>query len=319
MSDHTPIAMSVHVVHGKRPGPVVFVSAAVHGDEIIGVEVARRLLQNKALSRLRGTLLVVPIVNTFGFMNQSRYLPDRRDLNRSFPGTESGSMAGRIANLFFTEVVQKSDYGIDLHSAAIHRTNLPQIRIAPRDRAGMDLARVFGAPVTLLAKVREGSLRHAAAEHGTKVLLFEAGESLRFDEMAIRAGTSGILRVLRHLDMISGRGIAQPKENPVICYRSRWQRSPAGGLLRSYKRTGTFVKKGEVLGIISDPFGEVEQQVKAQIDGIIIGRTNLPVVYEGDGLYHLAEAKSENEAIDTIESLVTQLENDPFYDEDEII
>ena len=152
LTDHTPVTMSVHVIHGKKPGPVMFVSAAIHGDEVIGVEIVRRLLRTPTLDRMAGTLLAIPIVNTFGFLNQSRYLPDRRDLNRVFPGSAAGSLAARLANLFLTEIVGRSDFGIDLHSAAIHRTNLPQVRISPGSDRMRHMAEVFGAPVIITSK-----------------------------------------------------------------------------------------------------------------------------------------------------------------------
>ena len=215
LSDHTPVTMSVQVVHGRLPGPTLFVSAAVHGDEVIGVEIVRRLLRAPSLDRLKGTLLAIPIVNAFGFMNHSRYLPDRRDLNRSFPGSAKGSLAGRLAYMFMKEIVARSDVGIDLHSAAIHRTNLPQIRVSPSKPDTMTLAEVFGAPLILTSKVRDGSLRQAAQQKGVDILLYEAGEGLRFDEFAVRAGVTGILRVMRHLEMVSAKGIAKPKSAPI--------------------------------------------------------------------------------------------------------
>ncbi|WP_417686000.1 succinylglutamate desuccinylase/aspartoacylase family protein [Roseibium sp.] len=319
LSDHTPVSMSVHVIHGRRPGPVVFVSAAVHGDEVIGVEIARRVLRASNLDNLKGTLLVIPIVNAFGFLNHSRYLPDRRDLNRSFPGSERGSLAGRLANLFMVEIVSRCDYGIDLHSAAIHRTNLPQIRVSPSRPETMDLAEAFGAPVILTSKLREGSLRQAAQEKGVDILLYEAGEGLRFDEMAIRAGVSGILRVLRKLDMVSGKGITKPKATPIRTTSSSWVRAPAGGLLRPFKSAGEVVAVGDLLGIVSDPFGEVEREIVARFGGLIIGRTNLPVVNEGDGLFHIAEVRRKDDAEGTVDSLASQLIADPLFDEDEII
>ena len=318
LSDHTPVAMSVHVVHGRRPGPTLFVSAAVHGDEVIGVEIARRLLRAPQLELLRGTLLVVPIVNTFGFLNHSRYLPDRRDLNRCFPGHEHGSLAGRLANLFMTEIVERSDFGIDLHSAAIHRTNLPQIRVSPSKDDTMKLAEAFGAPVVIVAKLRDGSLRKAAKAQGVDVLLYEAGEGLRFDEFSARAGVAGILRVMHSLGMVGGRGPSRPKARPVRASSSGWIRAPAGGLLRTFKATGEQIAEGDILGAISDPFGEQETEVTSTIGGIIVGRTNLPVVNEGDALFHVAETNRAR-AVATIESLVNQLEADPMFDEDEII
>ncbi|EFL87685.1 succinylglutamate desuccinylase/aspartoacylase family protein [Ahrensia sp. R2A130] len=319
LSDHTPVTLSVHVVHGKRPGPVLFVSAAVHGDEVIGAEIVRRLLRTPALRSIRGTLLAIPIVNAFGLMNHSRYLPDRRDLNRSFPGSPKGSLASRLAHLFLTEIVERSDLGIDLHSAAVHRTNLPQVRVTPDRPEVMELAHVFGAPLTLTSKIRPGSLRDAADKKGVNILLYEAGEGLRFDEFAVRAGVSGILRIMRHLDMIPG--IATPKRKlPTIVSRSSsWLRAPAGGLLRSHKNIGEAVTEGDILGTISDPFGEEETPVVAEFSGLMIGRTHLPIVNEGDGLFHVARIGSDIPAEKRIDGLTSELEDDVLLDEDEII
>lgn len=318
LSDHTPVSMSVHVVHGRRPGPTLFVSAAVHGDEVIGVEIARRLLRAPQLDKLKGTLLVIPIVNAFGFLNHSRYLPDRRDLNRSFPGYESGSLAGRLAHLFMKEIVERSDFGIDLHSAGIHRTNMPQIRVSPSSDQTLAYADAFGAPVVIMAKLRDGSLRKAAQERGIDVLLFEGGEGLRFDEPSARAGVAGILRVLNAMKMIPRKGVAPAREKPVRTVSSSWQRAPAGGLLRGFRGTGEFVEPGDLLGQISDPFGEVETDVVSESSGLIVGRTNLPVVNEGDALFHIAETNSTT-AETTVDALVSQLDRDPMFDEDEII
>lgn len=318
LSDHTPVTMSVHVVHGRRPGPTLFVSAAVHGDEVIGVEIARRLLRSPQLDTLRGTLLVVPIVNAFGFLNHSRYLPDRRDLNRTFPGREHGSLAGRLAHLFMSEIVLRSNFGIDLHSAAIHRTNMPQIRVSPSADKTLHYADVFGAPVVIVAKLRDGSLRKAAQDKGVDVLLYEAGEGLRFDEVSARAGLAGILRVMNAMEMISKKGVSKPRTKPVRATSSTWQRAPAGGLMRGFKATGEFVTVGELLGVISDPFGESEADVVSDVTGVIVGRTNLPIVNEGDALFHVAETKT-TKAEEKIETLSDQLQGDPMFDEDEII
>lgn len=319
MSDHTPVTLSVHVVHGRRPGPVMFVSAAIHGDEIIGVEIVRRLLRAKNLDTMAGTLLAIPIVNSLGFMNHSRYLPDRRDLNRCFPGSPKGSLAARLANLFMNEIVKKADIGIDLHSAAIHRTNLSQIRVSPTKPETMELAKVFGAPVIVTSKVREGSLRHAAQEEGVEILLYEAGEGLRFDEFAVRAGVSGILRVMKQQKMISARGVPALKTASILSKSSYWLRAPAGGLLRTYRTTGEEVAEGDVVGVVADPFGEVETEVIATQGGLIIGRANLPIVNEGDALFHVAKHRLSSTAEDKIESLMDQLDAEPLFDEDEII
>jgi len=318
LSDHTPVNLSVRVLHGARKGPTLFVSAAVHGDEVMGVEICRRLLQSPLLERLRGTLLVVPIVNTFGFHNRSRYLPDRRDLNRSFPGYARGSLASRLAEIFLDTVVKRSDLGIDLHSAAVHRTNLPQVRITPGNERLVRLAEAFGAPVVLTSPLREGSLRAEARKAGIDVLLFEAGEGLRFDEMAARVGVMGILRILREMEMLPAKGIAKPRARPLFSSQSSWVRAPAGGLLRSFRGDGDVVRDGDVIAAVTDPFGEVETEVVAPSAGIIIGRAVLPVVNEGDALFHLAEAPHAR-AADTVGELASQLETSPLFDEDEII
>ncbi|WP_069300811.1 succinylglutamate desuccinylase/aspartoacylase family protein [Neptunicoccus sediminis] len=319
LADHTPVSLSAHVIHGAKDGPTVFASAGVHGDEVIGVEILRRLLQFEGLNRLRGTLIVVPIVNTYGFLMRSRYLPDRRDLNRSFPGTSKGSLASRLAHIFLEDLVSRCDLGIDLHSAAIHRTNLPQIRVSKGSERLMELAQVFGPPVILTSGLREGSLRQAAQEKGVEVLLYEAGEGLRFDEMAVRAGVAGILRVLRHLDMVAAKGIAKPKEQPIFCAGSSWVRAPAGGLIRIFKGDGDVVEEGETLAVVSDPFGEAEAELRAPMSGVIIGRAVLPVVNEGDAIFHIASVSSTQDTEDTVEGLAQQLELDPLFDEDEII
>jgi len=316
LSDHTPVGLAVHVIHGRKPGPVLFVSAAIHGDEVIGVEIVRRLLKAKALASMAGTLLAVPIVNSFGFHNHSRYLPDRRDLNRSFPGVSEGSMASRLAHIFMTEIVERSDVGIDLHSAAIHRQNLPQIRLTPGNDRLARLGRAFGAPVMVPAKLREGSLRMAAEAAGVDVLLYEGGQGLRFDELAARAGVSGILRVMQHLRMIGARGAPKLRHASVMASNSHWYRAPAGGIFRGYVPVGAAVVPGTVLGAISDPFGEAETEIRAGARGIVIGRSNMPTVYEGDALFHIAETSRAEHAA---EGVSAHLEAAPLYDEDEII
>ena len=319
LSDHTPATMSVHVVHGRRSGPALFVSAAVHGDEIIGVEIIRRLLHAKQLERLRGTLLAIPVVNSFGFINRSRYLPDRRDLNRSFPGFAKGSLAGRLAHIFMREVVTRSDFGIDLHSAAVNRINLPQIRVSPSKPETLERARAFGAPLVLSSKIRDGSLRQAAQEAGIDVLVYEAGEALRFDEISVRTGVAGILRVMRSMDMIAGKGVPKLRARSIRSSSSYWVRAPAGGLLRSYKAIGEQIGNHDTLGVISDPFGETEVEVLPEDAGLLIGRTNLPVVNEGDGIFHIARVRRAEDAESTIDSMATDLEEHPMFDEDEII
>jgi len=193
---NTPVVLPVQVVNGKESGPRIFVSAALHGDEIIGVEIIRRLLKLPALDDLRGTLLAIPVVNTLAFLHQSRYLPDRRDLNRSFPGSESGSLAARLANLFIKEVVSRCDYGIDLHTGAVRRPNLPQIRGDLANPETLRLCQAFGVPLVLNSEPTEGTLREYTTKKGIPVILYESSEALTFAEVCIRIGVQGVLNVL---------------------------------------------------------------------------------------------------------------------------
>lgn len=319
MSDHTPATLSVQVIHGRREGPAMFVSAAVHGDEIIGVEIVRRLARATALRRIAGTILLIPIVNTFGFIGQSRYLPDRRDLNRSFPGSTKGSLAARLAQLFLTEVINRCDYGIDLHSAAVHRVNLPQIRIDLRDERARELADAFAPPVILGSALRNGSMRFAARECGVPVMVFEAGEGLRFDEFAIRVGVQGVLRVMSHLGMIGKGAIRASSARSPVARKSEWQRATEGGILRASRKVGDFVHEDDVLGLISDPFGGWEAEVRATVEGLIIGCANLPIVNQGDALFNIAHFSKTDVSDSAISTLEEEFENDPLLDEDEIV
>ena len=290
----TPLSMPVHVIRGRKDGPRLFVSAVIHGDELNGVEIIRRLMKLPVLKRLRGTLITIPIVNIYGVIHHSRYLPDRRDLNRSFPGSEKGSMAARLAHLFMREIVANSTHGIDLHTGAIHRENLPQVRANLSDAETSDLANVFGVPVLIDANVRDGSLRGAAAsESGIPMLLYEAGEGLRFDEISIRAGLSGIRNVMRKLEMLPpSRAKRRSPPKPYVARASSWARAPSSGIFRSLTPLGALVEEGGVLGYVADPFADQQTPMHAGFSGIVIGRSNLPLVHEGDALYHIARFKN---------------------------
>jgi predicted deacylase len=304
---HTPLTVPVHVVSGRKAGPRLFISAAIHGDEINGVEIIRRFLKLPALKRLRGTIIAIPIVNVHGLINHSRYLPDRRDLNRSFPGSEKGSLAARLANTFMKEIVEKSTHGIDLHTGAIHRDNLPQIRANLDDEETERLARSFNAPVIISSNLRDGSLRESASEYGIPMLLYEAGEALRFDEVSIRAGVKGIINVMRELEMLPpSRSTRKKHIEPVVARSSYWVRAPDSGILRAMIPLGARVKKNTLLGVVADPFGETEANVRALYSGIVIGRTNLPLVNEGDALYHIARF----EDIEEIEAKVDEFQEE---------
>lgn len=304
---HTPMTMPVHVVNGKKPGPRLFVSAAIHGDEINGVEIIRRLLKLPALKRLHGCLIAVPIVNVYGLVQHSRYLPDRRDLNRSFPGSDKGSLTARLANLFMTEIVNNSTHGIDLHTGALHRDNLPHIRGNFDHIETGQMAHAFGVPVMLNADLRDGSLRQVAADQKIPFIVYEAGEALRFNDVCIRAGLRGIVEVMRHLEMLPPSKSKHTRRvfNPVVARSSSWARAPVSGIFRVTAALGARVHKDSVLGVIADPFGEKETQVTASVGGVIIGRLNLPLVNEGDALFHIACF----EKADTVAARVEEFHN----------
>lgn len=302
---NTQLSMPVHVINGRHAGPTVFITAAVHGDELNGVEIIKRFLRLSALKRLRGCLLAVPVVNVFGFINRSRYLPDRRDLNRAFPGREKGSIAARLAHIVATELVANSDYGLDLHTGAIERTNLPQIRGNLSNPEVLRLANEFGAPVIIDANLRDGSLRQFAAENDVPMLLYESGEALRFDELSIRAGIRGISRVLRALDMLPKRSTKRPPIAPIQAMRTTWVRAPSSGIVRTECRLGQRVTSDQLLATISDPFGELEIDVPASTSGIVIGRSTSPLSHEGDALFHLAEVADSKEARATVDEFHT--------------
>lgn len=307
---HAGLTMPVHVVCGRRPGPTLCVSAAIHGDELNGVEIIRRLLNLPALRNIRGTLVAVPIVNVHGFLRHSRYLPDRRDLNRSFPGSASGSVAARLAHVFVNEILKPADYAIDLHTGAVHRPNLPQIRADLGDAETRRLAEAFGCPVMVDASMREGSLREYAHTQGIPLLLYEAGEALRFDELAIRAGVRGVTGVLRELGMVARRGRRKPPRKPVIALDSNWVRAPESGILRSAVDLGERVVEGQILARIADPFGEQEVEVRSGHAGIVIGRSNLPLANAGDALYHVAQVQAVRRVADVVEAFQNEHEPD---------
>ncbi|GHC45643.1 succinylglutamate desuccinylase/aspartoacylase family protein [Roseibacillus persicicus] len=282
--------LPVHVIQGKKEGPVLLLTGAVHGDELNGIEIIRRILTNNTLRSLRGTVLAIPVVNVPAFGDRSRYLPDRRDLNRLFPGGEGGSVGGRIARALTESVIPHADVVIDLHTGAVNRPNLPQLRVTRGDQASMDLAKVFAAPATLLAGERDGSFRTECRKAGKPCLLFEGGEAMRLDASSIKYGLRGITRVMRHLGMLpKARGLTKAIET-VFCPRSGWERSPSGGLFTPLMALGRAAHVGDTLGFVADVSGGGEQPVISTRNGILIGRTNEGVADEGDALFHIAEA-----------------------------
>lgn len=280
-------AMPVVVVHGAHPGPTVWVNAAIHGDELNGIAIIRRLLGAIDAKDLSGTVIAVPIVNVFGLVQESRYLPDRRDLNRAFPGSPRGSLAARLAHLFFETVVRRCSLGIDFHTGSNGRCNLPQIRCNLDDPTTRRFAEAFGSPLLLHSNLRDGSLRAAGSELGIPVLLFEAGEAMRFDVASVQAGVDGSLRVLHELGMVS----ASPpqSEHPITARKSKWIRASRSGFCHLSVGLGERVEKGRIVAVIADTLGKSSVAIKARQAGIVIGRLNTALVHQGDALVHLAQ------------------------------
>ena len=285
--DFTSLHIPIEVIRGYKEGPVLFLSGAIHGDEINGSEIIRRVISKLNLNTMVGTVIAAPVINVFGFNTKSRYLPDRRDLNRSFPGSKTGSLAAQMAKIFMNEIVSKATHGIDFHTGAVHRFNVPQIRACIEDPKTKSLAKAFNAKVIINSKLRDGSLREAARKKGVTTLLFEGGEALRFDEDVIKSGVKGTLSVLNYLGMIPSPKYKQSCDS-AIAKDSFWVRSPCGGSMKTMKKAGENVVKGDCLAEIQDLLGKEKIEVKAPSSGIIIGRTRLPLVNKGDALFHIA-------------------------------
>ncbi|RMH35886.1 MAG: succinylglutamate desuccinylase [Gammaproteobacteria bacterium] len=306
---HDTITMPTLVICGKRKGPTLLVTAAIHGDEINGVEIVRRLLYASWARRVRGCLIAIPIVNVFGVMQRSRYLPDRRDLNRCFPGSASGSLGARMAHFLTEDVLKKVDMAIDLHTGAIGRTNLPQIRVSPDNPTAMEMALAFGAPVVLTSELKEGTFRNAGDALGIPVITYEAGEALRYDQPSIIAGVNGVRNVLEQVGMIRTR-VRKKKIQPAVAPSSSWVRSPTDGFFRTVTQLGARIRKGDILGYVSGPLKMDETAIVAPFSGIIVGQNQIPQVYEGEALYHVARFERVTEAeaaVDKFQATMTDM------------
>ncbi|RDV17045.1 succinylglutamate desuccinylase [Pontibacter diazotrophicus] len=282
----TVIEIPIYVFRSVHDGPVVLLMAGMHGDEVNGTEIVRRMLSKKMLYPLKGTIIAVPVLNIYGFLNFSREVPDGKDVNRSFPGNRDGSLASRVAYRFMKEIIPYVDYGLDFHTGGSSRANYPQLRCVLADSRNEELARAFGAPFILNSPYRQGSLRKEAAKLGKSIMVYETGESLRFDEKGISLGIEGTCRVLHHLGMMTN--FTPPHEESVVCMKDIWLRAKNAGLWRSYVRLGEYIKKNQNIGSITDPYGEMEVRLNAPASGYIVGLNNMPVVNQGDALMHIS-------------------------------
>lgn len=285
LPSHTDINTPIYVARGLEEGPVLALTAGMHGDEINGMEIVRRMLDIGHNRPKRGVTVCMPIVNVYGFLNYSRDVPDGKDINRSFPGTKNGSLASRVAYNLMREVIPSIDVGIDFHTGGAMRTNYPQVRAVLKDSTNAELANAFHAPFTIDAPFRPNSLRKEASKKGKNIIVYEGGESLRFDQQAIDEGISGTLRLMKHLNMIDWA--PDPLDENRVIWNTSWIRARNAGLFQSNVKCGQLVHQGEWVGTITDPFGEFKEQVSAPETGYVIGLNNIPVINVGDALMHL--------------------------------
>lgn len=285
LPSHTQIDTPIYVSRSKEEGPTLALMAGMHGDEINGTEIVRRIIDQGLNKVERGTVVCMPVINVYGFINYSREVPDGKDVNRSFPGSKSGSLASRVAYHLMNDVVPFIDYGVDFHTGGAMRSNYPQIRTVLREPHNVELANAFCAPFTIDSPFRSNSLRSEAFRKGKSILVFEGGESLRFDMQAIEEGVSGTQRLMKHLGMIDLA--PEPKELNRVIWSTSWIRAQHAGLFQPNVQSGQLVHRGEWVGTITDPFGEFKEEVKATETGYVIGLNNSPVISAGDALMHL--------------------------------
>ena len=284
----TRLSIQVHVFRSKKPGPTTLILAGVHGDEINGVEIVRRVLNDKIVNKInKGSIIIIPLLNVYGFINFNRYVPDGKDVNRSFPGTKNGSLASRIAGTLTKHILPLVDYIFDFHTGGDSRYNYPQIRYSRSDNKSKKLAQVFAAQYIIQSGIIVKSLRKIARDLKIPMLIFEGGESTRLNESAIKMGYNGLLRCLIHLGHISMVGIPVPDQKPILIKKTTWVRASFSGIFLWKEKSGAKVSKGDKLGSINDPNGQKNVSVVANKNGYIIGHNNASVVNQGDALFHI--------------------------------
>ena len=284
----TRINIMAHVYRSKKPGPTSLILAGVHGDEINGIEIVRRILKTKKLRRIRrGSVIVIPLLNIYGFINYNRYVPDGKDVNRSFPGTQIGSLASRIARTLTKNILPLTDYIFDFHTGGDFRYNYPQVRYSRTDNTALELSKIFSPPFIIQSGMIPKSLRKVAKDLKIPMVVFEGGESVRLNGGAIHAGYQGLLRCLAYLGHIKSDDTNPPNNKPILITKTTWIRASFSGIFLWTQSSGTKVYKGEKLGSINDPNGLKSISVTAKQEGYIIGHNNASVVNQGDALFHI--------------------------------
>lgn len=291
-----PLHIPMHVIHGKKDGPRVLICATLYGDEANGIDIVHRLLETRLLKNLTGTLICVPVMNVYGLINHTRLLPDGHDLADSFPGSEKGSFASRLAHLFTSEIINLMTHCINIRSGVPHIYKLPQVYYHPEDPAATQLAHVFGAPIVRPSNEKTGFFYSEQGTPKRPTLIYEGGEAHRSDEYSVKIGLKGIIRVLKDLGMVKIKNTKPSENNFVLAKKTKWIHAPGSGIFQVKKNVGSHVSKGEILATIADPFGSLQQyEVTAQGEGILTSITTYPHVFEGQRLMELALTKEEHD------------------------
>lgn len=283
----TSIQVPVIVERAKEDGPTIVLMAGVHGDEINGVEIIRTVIRKKFNKPIKGTIICIPILNIFGFLNLKRELPDGRDLNRSFPGSATGSLASQFAFHFMKEIVPFADVILDFHTGAANRNNYPQIRCVFKDQQSVDLAKVFNPPFILDSAYIPKTIRESVHKRGKLMLLFEGGKSNSIEELVVEEGVNGVKRVLNHYGMRAFKIDISEGRDAHMLIESKWMRASMSGLFRVLVANGSAVKKGDVIGLLTDPYGKLEKRVRSVTDGYVFCVNEAPIVYKGDAIFHI--------------------------------
>ncbi len=285
----TSVEVPVIIERSKKPGPVVLLTAGIHGDEINGVEIVRQII-SKGINKPRiGSVICIPIVNIFGFLNMAREFPDGRDLNRVFPGTKHGSLASRFAFQFVKKILPIADFCLDFHTGGAARFNAPQIRVKKGDEQSLKYARIFNAPFTMHSKTITKSYRETCAKLGIPVLLFEGGKSLDSNKDVAKHGVDGAMRILSHLEMLNPKfEYPDVQKETVVVESSSWLRAKYSGLLHVKIPCGQHVEKGEYIATITDPYGKFRHKIKSTNEGYVINVNESPIVYQGDAIFHIS-------------------------------
>ena len=285
LPSHSNIDIHLTISRSKKPGPTLLLSGGLHGDEVNGIEIVRRITEQNLHRPEIGTVICMPIINIYGFLYTSRYVPDGKDVNRSFPGSPTGSLASRVAYYLTKQILPHINYGVDFHTGGADRTNYPQVRCQLKDAVNQELARAFFAPFTLDSPLRPKSMRQVAMRMGKRILVYEGGESGRFDEHAIEHAIKGTLRLMHHLGMRNSS--EKPSHASMVISHSSWVRARNSGIFLNNVRYGQEVKKGDTVGFINDPFGDFKLKLKSPVNGYVLGLNNNPIVHQGDAIIHI--------------------------------